>query len=221
MTNIILYSYPGACSRVTMCALEEAGIAYKTSWIDITTMGQYSADYLTQNRKGKVPALGVDGQTLTENPAILTFLHQTNPNARLLPQNGNPLTDAQGLSDLVWCSGMLHPMVRQIRAPQKWTTGEVEGVRADGMAKLAKECDYIDARLGAAEWWYGADWSIVDTYLYWVTSTAEKSGFLVANYPAITAHSKRVRARPSFQRTLSHEIASIKGAGIALDPDSL
>ncbi|MEH6832991.1 MULTISPECIES: glutathione S-transferase family protein [Falsihalocynthiibacter] len=224
MTQTIIFSYPGACSRVTMTALEEIGAPYEVRWIDIMSQAQYASEYLAKNRKSKVPALVVEGTTLTENAAILNYLHTAHPQAKLLPQTGNAIEDTQGLSDLVWCGGMLHPMVRQIRAPQKWTKGseaETAGIRADGMEKLAKECAYIEQRLAQAPWWYGADWSIVDTYLYWVVSTAAKSGFSTADYPAITAHSQQVRARPSFQRMLAREVAALSSDGIALDPTSL
>lgn len=221
MTRPVLYAYPAACSRVTLSALEEAGVEFDDRWIDITAMAQYSDEYRALNRKGKVPALVVGSTTLTENPAILHYLHVTHPGAGLLPRTGDPLRDAQGLSDLVWCSAMLHPMVRQIRNPQRWTTGETAGVRADGMAKLAKEAAHIEARLAGSEWWYGDTWSIVDVYLYWVTSTAAAAGFPAGDYPAITAHGARVRARPSFQRGLAREVAAATREGMAIDPAAL
>lgn len=142
MVSVTLFSYSGACSRVTMTALEEAALVQTVQWTDITTNAQYAPDYLALNRKAKVPTLMVGEATLTENAAILHYLHCTYPDARLLPQTGDAVQDAQGLSDLVWCGGMLHPMVRQIHAPQKWTKGSDEqtaGIRADGLEKLAKE----------------------------------------------------------------------------------
>lgn len=219
MSDTILFAYPGACSRVTMSALEESGVDYDLRWIDIASNGQYSAEYLATNRKSKVPALVVDGQTLTENAAILLYLHRQNPSAGLLPQLDGVFGEARGFSDLVWCGSMLHPMVRQIRAPQRWTqdSQETDGIRADGLKKLAKECDHIDAQLAKAEWWYGERWSIVDVYLYWVYSTAAKASFPVQDYPAINAHAERVRARRSFQRALEREVA----AGLGIDPASL
>lgn len=225
MAQPIIFSYPGACSRVTMTALEEIGAPYEDRWIDIMAQAQYAPEYLALNRKSKVPALAVDGKTLTENAAILHYLHVTNPQAKLLPQTGNGMDDAQGLSDLIWCGGMLHPMVRQIRAPHKWTAtdseAETANIRADGIQKLTKECDYIESRLSGSTWWYGAEWSIVDTYLYWAVNTAQKGGFPTEAFPAIADHASRVRARPSFQRMLEREIAALGSAGISIDPTSL
>ena len=223
MSAPVLFAHPAACSRVTISALEEIGGEYEIRWIDITSKKQYDAEYLALNRKAKVPTIVVDGTALTENAAILNYLHLAHPEARLLPSADTLFKAAQGLSDLVWCSGMLHPIVRQIRAPQKWTSpgSDTDGIRSDGIEKLSKECSHIDARLSQSEWWYGADWSIVDVYLYWVCSTAAKGGFPVGNYPAISAHAQRVRSRPSFQRTLAKEIAAVESEGIGIDPKTL
>lgn len=221
MTPLILYSYPGACSRVTMTALEETGAVFEDRWVDFDHKAQYAEGYLALNRKAKVPALVVGERVLTENPAILHFLHTVHPQAGLLPQSIDAFDSAARLSDLIWCASMLHPMVRQIRAPQKWTTGETAGIREDGMAKLTKECGHIESRLAASPWWYGGAWSILDTYLYWITSTAAKSGFPLADFPAIARHAEKVRSRPAFQRMLEREVAAVAREGMALDPNTL
>ncbi len=221
MKNIILYMYPGACSRVTMVALEEIGLDYEDRPIDLGAGIQLGADYLAINRKGKVPMMEIDGKQMTENASILAFLDRTYPDAKLLPRRDDPIETARGLSDLVWCSSTLHPEVRQIRAPQKWTVGDPAGVQADGMTKFAKECRYIAERVSGQGWWYGRDWSIIDAYLYWAYSTAGKGSFPIGDYPDLVAHAERVRARPSFQRVLAREVAAVERGNMALDPKSL
>ena len=208
MTDVIIYMSPGTCSRVTMTALEETGMAYEDRLIFTGAGAQNSAEYLAVNRKGKVPALSVDGRVLTENPAILAYLDERNPAAGLLPRGDDPIIRAQGVSDMAWCSSTLHIQVRQIRNPLRLTTHDPEGVREDGLKKFAKECDHIAARISDG-WWYGATWSIVDTYLYWAYSTAGGGAFPLQDYPVLTAHAERVRARPGFQRMLAREEAAI------------
>ena len=82
---ITLYHFPGACSRVTMQALEEIGLSYDDVGVNMRTNGQKAPDYLAVNPKGKVPAIGFDGHIMTENAAILWFLHSQHPDAALLP----------------------------------------------------------------------------------------------------------------------------------------
>lgn len=221
VAEMILYMYPGACSRVTMTALEEIGLSYETGIIDLGAGVQNGADYLALNHKGKVPMLSIGGAALTENAAILGFLDSAYPTAKLLPRSNKPLETAVPLSDLIWCSSTLHVEVRQIRNPFKMTAGESAGVRASGLTRFASNCAYISSRLEGERWWYGADWSILDTYLYWAYSTAAKGGFPLNDFPTLVAHSKRVRERPSFKRMLARELAAVEQGKLNVDPASL
>jgi glutathione S-transferase len=210
---VLLYHFPSACSRVTMHALEAINADYDDVLVNFRTHSQAGPDYLAVNPKGKVPALAYEGQVLTENAAILWMLHEMHPTANLLPPSSNPLDRQRYLADLVWCSGTLHPMVRQVRMPMKWTTGDSAGVREHGIAALSKECELRIVQVADA-WWYGDAWSIVDTYLFWAYTTAEKGGFPLDRYPVLLNHAKRVRALPSFQRVLRREQAALDRAGI-------
>jgi glutathione S-transferase len=207
---ITLYQFPAACSRVTMTALEEIGVPFDTVCVNIRTGSQTKPEYLAINPKGKVPAISIDGQIMTENAAILWMLHTMNPQVGLLPTLSGPTGAYKGLTDLSWCSGTIHPMVRQVRMPVKLTTGEPSGVREDGINKLRVECERVVGRVGNGGWWYGDTWSIIDTYLYWGYSTARKGSFPLEEFPALLDHAERVRARPSFQRVLAREQAAVQ-----------
>lgn len=220
--KLSIYMYPTACSRVTMTALEEIGLDYEICPINLHSGAQKSADYLSVNRKGKVPALLVDGKLMTENAAILHFLDRLHPEAALLPHSDDPVEDNRGLADMIWCASALHPMVRQIRNPARFTQGETDGIKADGKEKFAVECAYMATRFADGAWWYGERWSIVDTYLYWTYSTAGKGNdFPVANYPNLVTHASRVRARPSFQRALAKELQVVASEKIDMNPADL
>ena len=211
--DITLYQFPGACSRVTMNALEELELRFSDVLVNLRNMGQKASDYLAINPRGKVPTLQIGGDVLTENAAILWTLHSLHPSGGLFPAVTDPIGNHRFRADLAWCSGALHPMVRQIRMPQKWTLGDPEGVRAHGVETLLSECATLSARIHDG-WWYGEAWSIIDTYLYWGYSTAEKGGFPLDRFPVLLAHAERVRARPSFQRTLARERAALERSGI-------
>lgn len=211
MTETILFQYPGACSRVVMTALEEIGLSFSDRLVDLPAGGQTRPDYLAINPKGKVPALLHGGRVMTETPAILHFLDRQHPDAALLPHHEDPMRDNAALADLSWCSGTLHPMVRQVRNPFRFTRGETDGIRADGTEKLTRECAAMAARIGDG-WWYGERWSIVDVYLCWAYETAAVGGFPLDRYPALAGHAGRVRARPSFERALARERAAVAGS---------
>tara|TARA_R110001583_G_scaffold195215_3_gene370541 strand:+ start:7715 stop:8386 length:672 start_codon:yes stop_codon:yes gene_type:complete len=216
MTELCLYHTPGACSRVTLNALEEAGFDYNDQAINIFKGEQYNPDYLTVNPKGKVPALKVGDTILTENPAILMYLHQLKPEARLLPVVNNAAEQMDIYSDLLWCSSTLHPFVRQVRMPMRFTDEDPSGIYAKGVECFSAALLKIEERLSNDKWWYGDCWSIMDVYLYWCYTTAASADFSLAPYPDILKHAANVSERASYQRALTRELNAIKKAGIEL-----
>ena len=214
-----LFHFPASCSRVTMNALEEIGLEFATQMVNLPSNEQKTPAYLAINPKGKIPTLRIDGRLLTENAVILGLLDRLYPAADLLPHSEDPVSAVQPHIDMGWCAATLHPIVRQIRNPQRWTQGETSGIQADGIEKMNAECAGFAARLSAGRWWYGERWSILDTYVYWVYSTAAKGGvFSLAPFPALGEHAARVRERPSFQRVLVRERTALESAGLPI-PD--
>src|SRR3954451_5636995 len=82
-----LYYAPGTCALATHIALEDAGAPYKAERLDFSTSQQRSTEYLRINPKGRVPALVTDQGVLTETPALLAFVAQAFPAAKLAPLN--------------------------------------------------------------------------------------------------------------------------------------
>src|SRR4051794_20028518 len=80
-----LYYAPGTCALASHITLAEAGADYSTERLDFKINQQQSPEYLKVNPKGRVPALVTDKGVLTETPAILAYVAQTFPKARLAP----------------------------------------------------------------------------------------------------------------------------------------
>src|SRR5712664_4040884 len=80
-----LYYAPGTCPRASHITLEEAGAPYTTERLDFKTNQQNSPQYLAINPKGRVPSLETDRGILTETPAMLAFIAQSFPQAKLAP----------------------------------------------------------------------------------------------------------------------------------------
>src|SRR6516162_11835133 len=80
-----LYYAPHTCALASHIALEDAGAAYELKRIDFGKTEQRSPDYLAINPKARVPTLITPRGVLSETPAILAFIAQSFPKARLAP----------------------------------------------------------------------------------------------------------------------------------------
>ena len=81
---ITLYYSPGACSLAPHIVLEEIGAPFTTRRVSIADGEHLKPAYLAINRHGRVPALTDGDFTLTEGPAILSWLGHRFPEAGLL-----------------------------------------------------------------------------------------------------------------------------------------
>jgi glutathione S-transferase len=207
MSQLKLYHFPGGCSRVTMTALEAAGADYEDVLINLMAGEHMKPAYHATNPRGKIPALLIDGKLLTENAAILTWIDQAWPEAKLLPKAVDAYGRAENLSDLFWLSSVWHPYTRANKMPIRWTTGDVAPVRERGVELMTPCVEQLEARLTKAEWWYGT-WSILDVYFYWAYTTAEEGQFDLTPYPQINRHRAQVEALPCFKAAIARENAA-------------
>ena len=225
MTDILLYIAPGSCSRVPLIALLEAGADFETTTVRFMAREHKSPAYGRINPKGKVPALVIDGEALTENVAILGHLNTLFPKAGLLPPVATPIDAARQIADLCFCSATLHPLVTRLRLPASFAAGDAaHTVWEMGCAAMREYFQLVEERLANAPWWYGDDWSAIDAYLHWVFWRVEGAGFPVGDYPRFADHARRLAGRPSFARATEIEAAAtamLEAEGLVFTPPSL
>ncbi|MAM59887.1 glutathione S-transferase family protein [Maritimibacter sp. UBA3975] len=202
-----LYAAPGACSRVPMMALEEAGAEFRIELVRFMKGAHRSPDYLALNPAGKVPLLVTPDGPLSENVAIALYLAGRYPG--LLPAMDDAYAAAQVTANLAFCSSTLHPIVTRIRMPMFMADGDeaVASVREKAMVAMAPFAKLVDEKIGEGPWWYGADWSIQDAYVYWVWFRITGAGFDGTPYPNWAAHAARMEARDSVARALERDAA--------------
>src|SRR3984957_6284348 len=205
MTELTLYFAPDSCARVPLIALEEIGHPYTLETVAFMKGQHRSPEYLRLNPKGKVPTLVVDNVPLTENVAILTFLSERFPAAKLLPPARGSFADAQCLSDLAYCASGLHPIVTRLRIPQFFCDTPDGSRRVFDMAEAAMRpnFDLIDRRLAGNRWWYGDRWSIVDAYVNWVWFRVAGTRFDGSAFPNLRRHDADMQQRAAVKRALA------------------
>ena len=217
-----LWMAPFTCARVTAIALEEAGVEFETRLVRFMRGEHKSAEFKARNPMGKVPALEIDDEVFTENVAILTYLAERFPQARLLPPAGTPAERAHILADLCFCSSTLHPLVTRIRMPMFFAGAEnALAVKQAAEAAMDEYFQLVEDRLSAERWWYGNEWSAMDGYLYWIFWRVEGAGYDVSRFPAFAAQARAMEQRPAVQRALAREQAAqaqLEAEGLAFVP---
>jgi len=225
MSDIVLYMAPGTCARVPCILLEEAEVDFQTRVVRFLKGEHKAPAYKALNPQGKVPALQIDGVVLTENPAIIYYLSERYPDARLLPPAADAKAKASLLADLSFCASTLHPLVTRIRLPQFFAGPDAaRAVWDKACAAMDEYFHLIEARMDKGPWWYGNDWSALDAYLYWIFWRVEGAGYDVKRFPGYCSHKQRSETRPAVKRALEREAqaeAQLANEGLSFTPPPL
>jgi glutathione S-transferase len=205
MTSVTLYFSPNACSLAPHIALEEAGATIDSKPLALKKGDQRQPAFLALNPKGKVPLLVVNGETLTENVAILPYIADLYPAANLLPVK-TPMERAQALSKLAFLASGVHTVIGRFFGPQR--VSDMPGSEAS-VLKLAAEqtaaaFKIIDGWLAGREWVLDS-FSVIDAYLFVFMHWAKALKLDLSDSPNYAAHYDRVIARPAVKRVLERE----------------
>jgi glutathione S-transferase len=186
---LIFYFAPGSSSMATHIALHEVGAAFEPRLLSFNNKEQQRPDYLALNPEGKVPALVIDGQVLTEVAATLYYLARTYPGAGLWPQGGIE-AEAQAISWMSFIASTVHPGRRA--GNERW-----------------REVFYLcEKRLGGATWAVGDRYSLADIHLFrlfWRFVDALHPP--ASDYPGMMALYERMMARAAVKQTIAIESA--------------
>jgi len=195
---------PQSCALASHIALEEAGATYEARRVDFSKNEQRSPDYLKINPKGRVPALATDRGIITETPAILFYVAQTHPAAKLAP-----LDDPYELGRLQAFNSYLCSTVHVAHAHR------MRGYRwADEAAAIAEmkrkvpqtvgECfALIEAEMFEGPFVMGETFTIADPYLFTLATWLESDGVDPARFPKILAHRERMAKRPAVAKIVA------------------
>ncbi len=196
-----LYFAPGACSLSPHIVLFEAGQKFEAEKVDLgskkTASGQ---DFNAINPKGYVPALVLDdGSVLTEGPAIVQYIADKAPNAKLAPANGS-LERYRLQETLNFISTELHKTMGALFNPSL-----PEDAKKMFRAMAIKRLTSVNETLGKQSFLQGGEFSVADAYLFTVLSWAGHVGVDLSPFAAIKSYQERVGSRPNVQAALKAE----------------
>jgi glutathione S-transferase len=190
-----LYYAPGACSLADHIALHEAGLSFDRVKVDLKARRtEDGADYAQINPKGYVPALQFDdGQVLTENIAILSWIGDQAPG--LTPTV--PMPRYRLLEMLAFISTEIHKGFKPFFKPNA-----SDADKAEAGEQIGKRLSYLGDRM-KSEFLLGDAMSVADAYLFVMLMWAMQTGVTI---PApLAAYSERLRGRPAVRLSLEHE----------------
>ena len=196
-----LYLAPGTCAQAVHIALHDAEAPHRLQVLDFAAGEQRSAAYLAVNPRGRVPALVTPEGTLTEVPALLMFIAQSFPAARLAPlDDAFRLAQVQAFNNYL-CS-TVHVAHAHKRRGARWADDPSahEAMQRKVPSNMGDCFAHIEADVLKGPWVFGEDYTIADPYLFTIAEWLEADGVDVARFPKVLAHRARMQAREPVQR---------------------
>jgi glutathione S-transferase len=203
---VTLYYAAHTCSLASHIALLDAGATYELKRIDFGRTEQRSPAYLEINPKGRVPAMVTPRGVLTETPAILAFIAQSFPDARLAPMS-DPFAFAELQSFNSYLCATLHVAHAHRMRGNRWADDPASF--ADMQRKVPQSVgacyELIESRMLRGPWVMGDSYTIADPYLFTLAQWLEGDGVDPATIPRVMEHRGRMTERANVQRAMAEE----------------
>jgi glutathione S-transferase len=204
MSNLSLHYAPGTCALAVRIALEEAGAPYELVRVDFASAQQRSPAYLALNPKGRVPVLVTDHGVLTETPALLAYVAQSFPGARLAPADAHSFARMQELHS--YLASTVHVAHAHRPRASRWADEpEAQAAMQRKVPQNMTECfNLIESHyLGDGPWVMGEQYTVADGYLFTIGTWLHSDGVDIAQFTKVFAHTQRMLQRPAVQRAMA------------------
>ncbi len=201
--SLVLHGYfrSGTTYRVRL-ALNWKGVPYDVVPVNLLEGAQSSADYLSKNPQGLVPALEVDGALLTQSPAILEWIEEAYPQRPLLPSDPIQRAKVRAFASAIGCD--IHPL-QNLRVMKKVRTDygeDQDGAWAwarhwmeVGFAALEKLAEPAGGENGFL---FGDGPTMAEVYLLPQMVNARRFGVDLTAFPRLVAADEAARTLPEF-----------------------
>jgi glutathione S-transferase len=201
-----LFFSPNACSRVVHIALEDAGADVKLVLTDTRAGGQHDPAFRALNPKGRVPVLATDRGVLTEVLAILGYVAQAYPQARLAPLD-DPFAFAEMQALNSFLASSVHVTYAHIFRAARYAEDPVAhpSIKATALEALDAHLRYLDGRM-KGPWAMGDAYTVADPYLFVMTDWLARDGAGdETRYANLHDYAKRMRDRRAVRKVIAVE----------------
>lgn len=197
-----LYFSPGACSLSPHIVLRESGLPFELVQVDVRAkkLKDGGGDYFQINPKGQVPTLQLDdGDILTEGPAIVQYVADKTPGAKLIPLAGDKAR-YRVQEWLNFTASELHKNFSPLLRP---TTPE--DYKPIAKENISNRFNYVDKRLAGRQYLMGDAFTVADAYMFVMARWAGRVAIDLSVWPNFSAFHERVQARPKVQEAMKAE----------------
>jgi glutathione S-transferase len=208
-----LYYAPGTCALATHIALEEAGAKYETVRLSFKNEEQKKPDYLKINPKARVPSLVTDRGVITETPALLVYVAQTFPAAKLAPlDDAFALAKVQEFNSYL-CSTVHVAHAHRMRGARWADEPEAHLAMQRKVPQNVGDCfALIEREMFKGPFVMGEQYTVCDSYLFTLTQWLAGDGVDINKTPKIAEHFRRVGDRPATRKAVEDETRELKSA---------
>lgn len=197
-----LFTSPGACSLADHIALQWIGQPFEA--VVVSREQRKSPEFLGLNPAGAVPVFERNGWVLTQNAAILNYLADAFPEAKL-GGDGTPEGRAEVNRWLAMLNADVHPAFHPYFGSTAYL-GEEAATQTKQAAgeKLRGYYQRIDAQLADNDWLTGTR-SVADPYLFVTLRWAKGLGVDLSGLANLDAFFQRMSADTGVQAALQAE----------------
>ena len=203
-----LFYAPHTCSLASHIALIDAGAEFQMVRLSFAKQEQRQPDYLAINPEARVPSLVTEHGVLTETPALLAFIAQQFPRAKLAPLD-DPFAFARVQAFNSYLCSTCHPAHAHRMRGYRWAD-EPEAIAAMQRkvpASVTQCFEVIERDMPRNGWVMGDSYTICDPYLFTLAQWLEDDGVDMTKLPKVHAHRQRMAERDNVKRAIAEELA--------------
>ncbi len=198
---IRLYTAPTPNGRKVSIALEELGVPYEVTRVDINADEHPTAEFLALTPNHKIPVLDDDGLVIWESGAIL--LHLAEKFGKLLP--ADPRGRMEAIQYAFFQTGGLGPnlgrLAAQLRRPAEERNQEMVGIFS---AEIDRLMGVLGRILDDGRPFLAGEYSIGDIMHYgWLAPVLGLKAPALMSRPRVLAWVERIAERPAVQRGMA------------------
>ena len=203
-----LYYAAHTCALASHIALEDAGAEYSTVRISFANEEQRKPEYLAINPKARVPALVTERGILTETPAMLAFIAQSFPKARLAPLD-DPFEFAEVQAFNSYLCATLHVAHAHRMRGYRWADdpAAIAAMERKVPDSVGACYELIEHKMLRGPWVMGDTYTICDPYLFTVAQWLEGDGINPSRFPKVRDHRQRMSERAAVRKAVAEELA--------------